>query len=111
MTPELWDRLKPLFHKALERSNEERGAFFGEACGDDAELKENLARLVQAAQERTRTMDGLWVFHPIWYSVWTCDTSHSLFHCQVGRSDSSPSCDGHRIGGAVTSDILSRTYT
>lgn len=57
MTPELWLRLKPLFHEALDRDAEDRDAFIAEACGADAELKENLVRLVQAAQQRTRTLD------------------------------------------------------
>jgi serine/threonine protein kinase/predicted negative regulator of RcsB-dependent stress response len=58
MTPELWQRLKPLFHAALDRGAEEREVFISEACGNDAELKENLARLIQAAQDETKTLDG-----------------------------------------------------
>lgn len=58
MTPELWQRLKPLFHAALDCDIGDREAFISESCGDDAELKENLARLVHAAEEPTRTIDG-----------------------------------------------------
>jgi tetratricopeptide (TPR) repeat protein len=58
MTPELWQRLKPLFHAALDCGAEEREVFICEACGDDAELKENLVRLIQAAQDETKTLDG-----------------------------------------------------
>ena len=57
MTAELWQRLKPLFHDALDRAVEDRAAFIDAACGDDAELKENLVKLVQAAQEGAETLD------------------------------------------------------
>ena len=42
MTAELWQRLKPLFHAALERSTQDRSAFIDAACGDDLELKMHL---------------------------------------------------------------------
>ena len=58
MTAELWQRLKPLFHDALDRAVEDRAAFIDEACGDDAELKQNLVQLVQAAQVGTQTWDA-----------------------------------------------------
>lgn len=58
MTPELWERLKPLFHAALERGVGDRAAFIAEACGPDAELKQNLEQLVNAAQDESKTIDG-----------------------------------------------------
>jgi tetratricopeptide (TPR) repeat protein len=58
MTPELWQRLKPLLHAALDRGTGERVAFISEVCGDDAELKENLARLIQSGQEETKAPGG-----------------------------------------------------
>jgi tetratricopeptide (TPR) repeat protein len=58
MTPELWQRLKPLFHAALDCNVEQRAAFISDACGTDAELKENLEKLLQAAGESTRAFDG-----------------------------------------------------
>jgi len=57
MNAELWRRLRPLFHNALDRAVEDRAAFIDAACGDDAELKENLVKLVQAAQEGAETLD------------------------------------------------------
>lgn len=57
MTPELWQRLKPLFHAALKRNTEDRATFIADACGDDAELKDNLTRLVCAAEQNTGTID------------------------------------------------------
>ncbi len=60
MTPELWQRLKPLLHAALDRGSGERAAFISEVCGDDAELRANLVRLIQSAQEEeTKAPDGL----------------------------------------------------
>lgn len=48
MTPELWERLKPLFHAALELPEHDRPAFIEKACGEDRELREELERLVHA---------------------------------------------------------------
>jgi len=56
MTPELWQRLKPLLDAALDRAIEDRPAFIDEACGDDAELKENLLQLILAARDGTGTL-------------------------------------------------------
>jgi serine/threonine protein kinase len=57
MTPELWQRLKPLFYAALDRPIEERMAYIDEVCADDGELKAHLVQLIQAAQEETATPD------------------------------------------------------
>ena len=48
MTPELWQRLKPLFHAALEQDQQNRAAFIESACGDDSELKTHLKHLLEA---------------------------------------------------------------
>jgi serine/threonine protein kinase len=48
MTPERWQRVKELFHDALERPADERAAFLAEICGDDAEARAALERLVDA---------------------------------------------------------------
>jgi tetratricopeptide (TPR) repeat protein len=58
MTPELWERLKPLFHEAMNLAAKDRPAFIRQACGDDNELKQNLEQLVQAADEETQTLDS-----------------------------------------------------
>jgi serine/threonine protein kinase len=58
MTPELWQRLKPLFYAALDRSIEGRMAFIDAVCGADEELKAHLGQLIQAAQEETATADA-----------------------------------------------------
>jgi tetratricopeptide (TPR) repeat protein len=51
MTPETWQRLKPLFGAAMEKPAAERAAFVDEVCGDDLELKKELAALLKANDE------------------------------------------------------------
>jgi eukaryotic-like serine/threonine-protein kinase len=58
MTPELWQRLKPLFHAALEESKENRAAFVEAACGGDLELKMHLERLLDADQQSADSLDA-----------------------------------------------------
>ena len=50
MTPELLQRLKPLFHAALQEGAETRAAFVETSCGDDLELKMHLKRLLDSEQ-------------------------------------------------------------
>ena len=57
MTPELWQRLKPLFYAALKEEPQERAAFVERACGDDRELKTQLQRLIEAEEQGTLTID------------------------------------------------------
>jgi eukaryotic-like serine/threonine-protein kinase len=58
MTPELWQRLKPLFHAALQQGTEDRAAFIDAACGDDLELKIHLKQLLEAEQLETGSLDA-----------------------------------------------------
>jgi tetratricopeptide (TPR) repeat protein len=58
MTPELWQRLKPLFHAALKESTQDRAAFIEAACGEDQELKLQLQQLVQAEMQGTQSIDA-----------------------------------------------------
>jgi serine/threonine protein kinase/Tol biopolymer transport system component len=58
MTPELWQRLKPLFHAALQQGTEDRAAFVDAACGDDLELKTHLKQLLEAEKRETGTLDA-----------------------------------------------------
>jgi eukaryotic-like serine/threonine-protein kinase len=58
MTPELWQRLKPLFHAALKNDPQDRAAFMEEACGDDLELRMHLKQLIEAEEQGTRTIDA-----------------------------------------------------
>jgi serine/threonine protein kinase len=57
MTPEMWQRLKPLFDDAIEKPAAERGRFVDEVCGDDLELHDALHRLVNASGDSTGPAD------------------------------------------------------
>jgi serine/threonine protein kinase/tetratricopeptide (TPR) repeat protein len=48
MTPELWERLKPLFEAAIEKTLEEREGYINDVCGENLELKVELIALVTA---------------------------------------------------------------
>jgi eukaryotic-like serine/threonine-protein kinase len=58
MTPELWQRLKPLFHAALQEGTENRAAFIEAACGGDLELKTHLKQLLEAEQRNPGSLDA-----------------------------------------------------
>ena len=58
MTPELWQRLKPLFHAALDKEPQNRAAFIDAACGEDLELKSQLKLLLDAEQQNTGSLDA-----------------------------------------------------
>ena len=58
MTPEQWQRLKPLFHAALEEGTQNRAAFVDAACTEDPELKRQLKQLLEAEQQETGTHDA-----------------------------------------------------
>ena len=55
MTPELWQRLKPLYDATLDTPKEKRAQFVAEACGNDEELRVELEALLAANENR----DGL----------------------------------------------------
>src|ERR1700742_5199331 len=58
MTPELWQRLKPLFHAALEKETQNRASFIEAACDGDLELKMHLKQLLDAEQQDTGSLDA-----------------------------------------------------
>lgn len=58
MTPELWQRLKPLYDAALDMPKEKRAQFVAEACKDDEELREELEALLKANDEGTGSLDA-----------------------------------------------------
>lgn len=58
MTPELWQRLKPLYEAALELSGPARGKFVAEKCGNDGELRRELTALLRAHDEPTGPGDA-----------------------------------------------------
>jgi serine/threonine protein kinase/tetratricopeptide (TPR) repeat protein len=58
MTPELWARLKPLFHAALEQDRQNRAVFVDAVCSGDLELKMHLKQLLEAEQQRSDSLDA-----------------------------------------------------
>ena len=58
MTPELYQRLKPLYDAALDVPKEQRAQFVYEACRDDPELREHLEALLAAHDESTGPLDA-----------------------------------------------------
>jgi non-specific serine/threonine protein kinase/serine/threonine-protein kinase len=46
-----WERLRDLFHAALERSGDERSAFLDEACGGDARVRAQIEAMVEAHEQ------------------------------------------------------------
>ncbi len=48
MTPEMWERLKPLFEAAIEKPRGERERYIAEVCGNESELRDILVALVTA---------------------------------------------------------------
>ena len=59
MTPELWERLKPLFHAAAEKPEGERHAFIAKVCGEDEELRAELEGLIKAHLAAAHEVDDL----------------------------------------------------
>lgn len=57
MTPELWQRLKPLYQAAIEKPHDQRARFIAEVCGNDDELRKELEALVEANDEQTASGD------------------------------------------------------
>jgi serine/threonine-protein kinase len=58
MTPDLWERLKPLYHAALEMPETERGNFISKVCEDDVQVREELVALLKANDESTAFSDS-----------------------------------------------------
>jgi len=58
MSPQRWRNLEELFHAALERKPEERGAFLEQACHDDADLRREIESLL--------AQGGSLLEHPAW---------------------------------------------
>ena len=56
MTPERYQRISELYHRALEQQAEQRAAFVGEACDGDAELRQEVESLLAAAEDATGFM-------------------------------------------------------
>ncbi len=51
MTPERWQQIEEIYHRALERNAGERAAFLNEACGDDHALRRRIDLLLSHENE------------------------------------------------------------
>lgn len=58
MTRERWERLKPLFHGALERSAHDRAAWLRQACPDDDALRADVEALLHAHETAGGFLDA-----------------------------------------------------
>ena len=58
MTPELWQRLKPLYEAALDVPEEQRAQFIAGACKDDPELQQHLEALLAGHDESAGSFDA-----------------------------------------------------
>ena len=58
MTPELWQRLKPLYNAAVEMPKESRAQFVASACKNDNELRAELEALLAAGNQSTDSLDA-----------------------------------------------------
>ena len=68
MTPERWREITDLFQAALARDTVSRDAFLDEQCGDDADLRAEVATLL-AAHLNADALDRPIASVPIvWYS-------------------------------------------
>src|ERR1700719_3579204 len=54
MTPNLWERLKPVYEAVLKTPEDERAQFVSDACGDDPELREELGALLKSSDDETK---------------------------------------------------------
>jgi len=57
MTPERFQRIKTLYHSALERESAQRGAFLDEACRGDDELRHQVESLLAQHTSRDGPLD------------------------------------------------------
>ena len=46
MDPERWRRIEALYHSALEREPTDRSSYLADACGDDGDLRDEVASLL-----------------------------------------------------------------
>lgn len=51
MKPERWQEIEELFHSALQRTPDEHAIFLDEACGGDAELRQQVEALLASLEE------------------------------------------------------------
>jgi serine/threonine protein kinase/tetratricopeptide (TPR) repeat protein len=58
MTPELWRKAKPIFHRALKVPLGGRAQWLADACGSDESLRRELSILLEASEHDRQTLAG-----------------------------------------------------
>lgn len=58
MTPERWQRIKAIFHAALERTPEDRAAFLSSGCDGDEQLRNEVESLLESHQKSGEFIDS-----------------------------------------------------
>src|SRR5262245_11019921 len=58
MTPERWQRIKQLYHAALERDANEREAFLAEACAGNEALRSEVESLLRCDARAERFIEA-----------------------------------------------------
>src|SRR5262245_48451893 len=92
MTPERWQRVKQLYHTALERDANEREAFLAEACAGNEALRSEVESLLRcdARAERFMEAPALEVAAQLQAEEQAAEIFNSLLH-----TDSDPSKPGY----------------
>src|ERR1700757_3578591 len=63
MQPERWQQIELLYAAAREMPPEERAAYLTQACGDDAELREEVEQLLEDGERSGNVLDrAAWSF-------------------------------------------------
>lgn len=55
MKPDRWQQIKQVFNDALQREPSQRAAFLAEACGNDADLRAEVEKLLASYEADTKT--------------------------------------------------------
>lgn len=50
MNPERWRRIEEIYHSALEQESERRDSYLNAACGDDDDLRHEVASLLEQSE-------------------------------------------------------------
>src|SRR5438105_4965442 len=58
MTPESWQKVKEIFHAALELGVDERFLFLSNACGSDTRLRQEVESLIRAHEQSGEFIDS-----------------------------------------------------
>jgi hypothetical protein len=64
VTPERWQKVKEIFHSALQQESAQRSVFISSACGDDAGLRREVESLISSHEK-----DGSFIDSPAYEAV------------------------------------------